>query len=96
MQRYVMELFPGNTYFAADDQGALSCYVGVFSSSVKQCFTIGESRAIPHANDTEQQAQQVAGNPRGRRFSTETPLENADQNSSRADRRPPRRIRNIA
>ena len=38
-------------------------------------FTIGESRAISHSDDTEQQAQQVAGNPR---FSTETPLENAD------------------
>ena len=38
-------------------------------------FTIGESRAISHSDDIEQQAQQVAGNPR---FSTETPLENAD------------------
>ena len=36
-------------------------------------FTIGESRAISHANDT--QAQQVAPNPRPGRFSTETPLE---------------------
>ena len=41
-------------------------------------FTIGESRAIFPANDTEQQAQLVAGNPRRRGFSTETPLENAD------------------
>ena len=40
-------------------------------------FTIGESRAISHANDTQQQAQQVAGNPRRRRISTETPLDNA-------------------
>ena len=32
-------------------------------------FTIGESRIISHSNDTGQQAQQVAGNPR---FSTET------------------------
>ena len=40
------------------------------------------SRAICHANDREQQAQLVAGNPRRRGFSTETPLENADQNSS--------------
>ena len=32
-------------------------------------FTIGESRAISHANDTEQQAQ-VPGNPRRQRFST--------------------------
>ena len=31
-------------------------------------FTIGESRAISHSDDTEQQSQQVAGNPR---FSTE-------------------------
>ena len=36
-------------------------------------FTIGESRTISHANDT--QAQQVTPNPRPGRFSTETPLE---------------------
>ena len=36
-------------------------------------FTIGESRTIFHANDT--QARQVAPNPRSGRFSTETPLE---------------------
>ena len=41
-------------------------------------FTIGESRAISHANDPAQQAQQVAGNPRRQRFSIETSLENAD------------------
>ena len=41
----------------------------------KTMSTIGESRAIAHSNDTGQQAQQVAGNPR---FSTETLLENAD------------------
>ena len=35
--------------------------------------TIGESRTISHANDT--QAQQVPPNPRPGRFSTETPLE---------------------
>ena len=35
-------------------------------------FTIGESRAISHSDDTKQQAQKVAGNPR---FSTEAPLE---------------------
>ena len=33
-------------------------------------FTIGESRAISHSGDTEQQAQPVDGNPR---FLTETP-----------------------
>ena len=38
-------------------------------------FTIGKSPAISHSNGTGQQAQQVAGNPR---FSSETPLENAD------------------
>ena len=38
-------------------------------------FTIGESRAISHANDTEQQAQQVAANSRLGGFSTEPPLE---------------------
>ena len=37
-------------------------------------FTIGESRAISHANDTDQQAQ-VAANPRRGRFSTETSLQ---------------------
>ena len=36
-------------------------------------FTIGESRTISLANDT--QAQQVAPNPRPGRFYTETPLE---------------------
>ena len=35
-------------------------------------FTIGGSRAISQSDDTEQQAQQVAGNPR---FSTETPVD---------------------
>ena len=38
-------------------------------------FPIGESRALSHSDDTEQQAGQVAKN---LRFSTETPLENAD------------------
>ena len=36
-------------------------------------FTIGGSRTISHANDT--QTQQVTPNPRPGRFSTETPLE---------------------
>ena len=36
-------------------------------------FTIGESRTISHANDT--QAQQVAPDPCPGRFSTKTPLE---------------------
>ena len=41
-------------------------------------FTIGESRAISYANETELQAQQVAANSRRGRFSIETLLENAD------------------
>ena len=56
--------FPGNIDFAA-----LMCLFIVCESK----FTIGESRTISHANDT--QAQQVAPNPRPGRFSTETPLE---------------------
>ena len=36
-------------------------------------FTIGESRTISHANDS--QAQKAAPNPRPGRFSTEAPLE---------------------
>ena len=44
-------------------------------------FTIGESQA------TEQQAQQLAGNPRRRRFSTETPLENAEIHRKQRRRR---------
>ena len=52
---------------------------------------------FPMQIDTEKQAQQVAGNPRRRRFSTETPLENAYQNSSQAHRRRQTRSReNIA
>ena len=45
----------------------------VYSSSVKQCCTIGESRTISHAKDT--QAQQMAPNPRPGRFSREPPQE---------------------
>ena len=58
--------FPGNI-----DLMTLMTMKGwcVYSSSI---FTIGESRAISHANDTGQQAQQVAGNPR---FSAESPPE---------------------
>ena len=41
---------------------------------------IGESQAISHSDDTE---QQVAGNPR---FSTKTPLENADYRERRRRR----------
>ena len=61
--------FPGNIDFAADDRRILMCLFIVCESK----FTIGESRTISHANDT--QAQRVTPNPRPRRFSTETPLE---------------------
>ena len=75
--------FPGNIDFAADDQGALSCCIHEADHEGLMClfivcetmFTIGESRAISHANDTEQQAQQVAANSRLGGFSTEPPLE---------------------
>ena len=78
--------FPGNIDFATDDQGAFSCIIHekllcLFIIS-ETMFTIGESRTISHLNDTELQAQQVPANPRQRRFSVKTPLENADLNSS--------------
>ena len=69
--------FPGNIDFAADDQGAFSRII--FKRLLclfivcETMFTIGESRTISHANDT--QTQQMAPNPRPGRFSTETPLE---------------------
>ena len=69
--------FPGNTDFAADDQGAFSRII--FERLLclfivcETMFTIGESRTISYANDT--QRQQMASNPRPGRFSTETPLE---------------------
>ena len=73
-------VFPGNTDFA-DDQGALACFIheGLMCLFIvcETLFTIGESRAISHANNTQQQAQQVAGNPRRRGVSTQTPLDNA-------------------
>ena len=59
-------------------------------------FMIEERRTISHANDTEQQAQQVAGNPRQQRFSTDIPLENANKNSLPADQRQLRSRENIA
>ena len=74
--------FPGNLDFVADDQGAFSCFIHEKLMCLfivcETMFTIGESRAISHANDTELQAQQVAANLRRGRFSIETPLKNAD------------------
>ena len=61
--------FPGNIDFDANDQGALLMCLFIVCESK---FTIGESRTISHANDT--QAQQVTPNPCPGRFSTETPL----------------------
>ena len=82
--------FPDNIDFAADDHDAFSCFINERLMCLfivcEIMFTIGGSRAISHRNDTEQQAQQVAAIPRRRKFSTETPLENADIHR-RADRR---------
>ena len=68
--------FPGNIDFAADEQGAFSCIIHerllCLFIVCKTMFTMGESRTVSHANDTE--VQQVAPNPRRGRFSTETPL----------------------
>ena len=72
-------LFPGNIDLAAAHQGALSCFTheGLMCLLIvcETMFTVGESRALSHANDKEQQAQEVAADPRRGRFSTETPLE---------------------
>ena len=66
--------FPGNIDFAADDQGSFSCIIHerllCLFIVCETIFTIGESRTISQANDT--QAQQVAQNPRTGRVSTET------------------------
>ena len=65
--------FPGNKDFAADDQGAFHVLFmkGLLCLFIvcETMFTIGKSRTISNANDT--QAQQVAPNPCGGRFSTE-------------------------
>ena len=75
--------FPGNIDFAADYQGAFSCFIHEKLMCLfivcEKMFMIGESRAIFHTNDTEQQAHEAAAIPRRVRFSTEIPLEeNAD------------------
>ena len=49
----------------------------------ERIFTIGESRAIFPANETGQQAQQVAGNPRRRRFSTENSSKTGEEREHR-------------
>ena len=67
--------FPGNIDFAADDRRIFMYYPWKAHVFYETMFTIGESRATSDSDDTEQQAQQVAGNSR---FLTETPLENAD------------------
>ena len=54
--------FPGSIDFAADDQGAFSCIIHerllCLFIVCETMFTVGESRTISHANDTELQAQQ--------------------------------------
>ena len=75
---YVMEHFAFPGAFSCFIHESLMCLFIVCGTM----FTIGESRAISHANDTELQAEQVAANFRRGRFSIETPLENADSNSS--------------
>ena len=74
--------FPGNIDFAADDHGTrflfYSWKADMFIHRLWIMFTIGESRAISHTNDTEDDAQQVTVIHRRRKFSTETPLENVD------------------
>ena len=61
-------LLPGSIDFAADHHGALSCCIHEELMCLflvcETMFTIGASQAISHANDTEQQAQQVAVNSR--------------------------------
>ena len=72
--------FLGNIDFPADDQGSCCIREGLVCVFIvcEKMFKIGESRAIPCANEKEQETKKLAGNPRRRRFSTETPLENAD------------------
>ena len=57
-------------------------------------FTIGESRTVSHANDT--QAQQVDPNPRPGRFSTETPLERERRPQIQREQRSRRRQQETA
>ena len=51
--------FPGNIDFAADSQGAFSCFIHEKLMCLfivcETVFTIGESRAISDTNDTQQQ-----------------------------------------
>ena len=65
-------VFPGNIDFTAVDQGAPSrcIHLGLMCLFIvcETIFTIGKSRAISYANNTEQQAQQLAWNSRRRRL----------------------------
>ena len=51
--------FPGNIDFAADSQGAFSCFIHeklmYLFIVCETVFTIDESRAISYTNDTQQQ-----------------------------------------
>ena len=90
--------FPGNIDFAADDQGAFSRIIFERLLSLfivcETMFTIGESRTIPHANDT--QTQQMAPNPCPGRFSTETPLEQESRHQIQREQRMRRRQQETA
>ena len=90
--------FPGNTDFAPDDQGAFSCIIHerllCLFIVCETMFSIGESRTISSANDT--QAQQVAPNPRRGRFSFETPLEREGRLEIQREQRRRRRQRETA
>ena len=87
MQCYIMEhfVFPGNIDFATDDRCTFMFYSWKADVFVIHCLWNNVYdwwiTSNSHANDTEQEAQQVAGNPHRGRFSTKTPLENADWNS---------------
>ena len=60
-------------------------------------FTIGESRAISHVHDTEQQAQQVVGNARRRNFPPKLLWRTPTKINQLAEqRRQPRSVENIA
>ena len=60
-------LLSGSIDFAPDDHGALSCCIHKKLMCLfivcETMLTIGESRAISHANVTQQQAQKVAVHP---------------------------------
>ena len=91
--------FPGNIDFALDSQSAFSCFIHEKLMCLfivcETVFTIGESRAISHINDTTA-AQQVAAIPHRVRFSTEIPLERERRLEIEREQRRRRRQQEIA